>query len=96
MEQIEPVLVRCESVDRGMFPDERLVTVHDHETGEELPMFASCCVLVERDNRTYIRVTQLGIDDDTGLSVCILPVEGTETPSCTRWLHTRRSELLVP
>jgi hypothetical protein len=96
MDLIEKVLVPCETVDRGMFDNERLVTVHDYDTGETLPMFASSCVLVERGERTYIRVTQLGIDDETGLSVCILPVEGTETPSCTRWLRTRRSELLAP
>lgn len=96
MQKIEQVLVPCESVERGMFPDERLVTVRDRQSGEMLPMFAWSGLLVERDERTYIRVTQLGIDDRSGLSVCVLPVEGTETPSCTRWLRAHPAELLSP
>jgi hypothetical protein len=95
MELIEPVLIPCENVEPGMFDDERLVTVRDRESGEPVPMFAWSGVLVERGDRTYIRVTQMAIDEDSGYSVCLLPVEGSETPSCTRWVRANRSEVLA-
>lgn len=95
MQPYEQVLVPCVRTDPGMFSTERLVAVRD-SGGETLQMFADCCVLVERDQRQYIRVTRMGSADEPGVSVCLLPVEGTETPSTTRWLRVRDAELLMP
>lgn len=91
--QIEQALIPCIDVRRGMFDTERLVTVQDR-SGEMLPMFTSCSTLVERDNRQYIRVTRMEIDEEAGFSVCLLPVLATETPSMTRWVWVPNSEVL--
>ncbi len=95
VEHIEQVLIPCVKTSRGMFPNERLVTVRDR-SGEMLPMFTDRCTLVEREGRQYIRVTRMEIDEEAGFSVCLLPVAVTETPSMTRWVRVPNSEILEP
>jgi hypothetical protein len=77
-----------------MFETERLVTVRDR-SGEMFPMFTDHRTLVERNNRQYIRVTRMEIDEEAGFSVCLLPVAVTETPSMTRWVWVPNSEILT-
>jgi hypothetical protein len=96
VQQIEPVLIPCENVRPGMFSDERLVTVRDH-TGELFPMFTDFDLLVERNNRYYIPVTRMGNDQhNAGVSVCLLPVAVTETPTMTRWVRVADCEIVKP
>jgi hypothetical protein len=94
VEQIEQVLIPCVKTSRGMFETERLVTVRD-KSGEMFPMFADYRSLVERNNRQYIRVTRMEIDEEAGFSVCLLPVAVTETPSMTRWVWVPNNEILA-
>jgi hypothetical protein len=96
VDQIEPVLIPCVETRRGMFDNERLVTVRDSSSGDMLPMFASCAALVKRNKRQYIRATRMSIDEEAGISVCLLPVAVTETPSMTRWVRVPNSEIVKP
>ena len=78
-----------------MLSVERLVTVRDH-SGELMPMFADTCVLFERAGRHYIKVTRMGDAEEPDVSVCLLPVLVTETPTMTRWVRIANSEILKP
>ena len=93
VQQIEQVLIPCIKTSRGMFPNERLVTVQDR-SGELLPMFTSCSTLVKRNKRQYIQATRMAIDEEAGFSVCLLPVLVTETPSMTRWVRVPNTEIV--
>ncbi len=89
MEQIDQVLIPVENVDPGMFPTERAVTVRGND-GKALTLFAGQHLIEERDQRPYLRVTRMEIDDMTGISVCLFP---DETWEGTRWIRVRTTQL---
>lgn len=89
MQQIDQVLIPVEKIDQGMFPAERAVTVRGTD-GKAVTLFAGQYLIEERDQRPYLRVTRMEVDDATGISVCLFP---DETWEGTRWIRVRTTQL---
>lgn len=88
MTQIEQVLIPCEVVGDGMFPDEVRLQIKTHG-GSVVSALADKRLLEERDGQCFLRATRMSMQD--GVSVCLLPSEETDTGS--RWVRVR-SDLL--
>jgi hypothetical protein len=67
-----------------MFPSEVIVRITDTD-GKAFSALADRSLVVERDHAYFIRATRLENDPKTGVSVCLLPVDISESGS--RWIR---------
>lgn len=88
MTQIEEVLVPCR-VSEGVFPNEVSVQVDTTDHGA-VSLLADRSLVVDRDSKHFLRVTRLEVLPDQNMSVCILPVEGSEG---SRWIRVSNDSL---
>ncbi len=89
MELIGKVLVPCDVEESGLFPDE--VTVKVRNTDGSLTTFPADRYLVfDRENRHFVRVTRLGVDE-RGVSVCVIPAEDSYEGG--RWIRVPTVEV---
>jgi len=91
VQQIDQVLVPVAKLEPGMFPSESAITLQTSD-GNTLTLFADHRLIVDRENRKFLRVTRLEENHAEGVSICLLPSDSAEG---TRWIRMRSNELLA-